>query len=156
MTPIYSNCSSFTGFQTVSVITYDHFFDEGTLLLAGCSILLRHGLRISWCFNMFRHVWIVLRTVKDMVNTELSVAFSPLRGISAGQYLELRAPQGFAFLERSFRPGEGRQHELKRHTVTYSTGFLVRHRHHIYIIYILYIYYEFTVLWMEIILLRFK
>lgn len=39
----------------------------------------------------------------DMVNTELSVAFSPLRGISAGQYLELRAPQGFAFLERSFR-----------------------------------------------------
>eukprot|EP00434_Breviolum_minutum_P034969 symbB.v1.2.030952.t1/scaffold3543.1/size54354/3 len=42
-----------------------------------------------------------------MVNTELSAAFSPLRGISAGQYLELRAPQGFAFLERSFSPGEG-------------------------------------------------
>ena len=43
---------------------------------------------------------------EDMVNTELSVTFSPLRGI-AGQYLELRAPQGFSFLERSFSPGEG-------------------------------------------------
>lgn len=52
---------------------------------------------------------------EDMVNTELSVAFSSLRGISAGQFLELRAPQGFSFLQRSFSPGEGAMFVLMQH-----------------------------------------
>ncbi|CAK9001002.1 unnamed protein product [Durusdinium trenchii] len=43
----------------------------------------------------------------DIANTEFFVAFSLLHGVSAGQILELRAPQGFRFLERSFSPGEG-------------------------------------------------
>ena len=48
MTPIYSNCSSFTGFQTVSVITYGY----GSIPMKipfGMGVIHIHKSQLFWC-----------------------------------------------------------------------------------------------------------